>query len=180
MRAVSPRRASELKWAICAGMLLYTDKMSGSKDTLSDQLDRRLLALLRKDARMPIARLAKSLGVSRATIYTRLQKLQRGGIIEGFTVLLNTEIDRRQIRAHVLIKVAGKLARATEKQLQAMPEVTALHAISGVFDLIAELEAGSAAELNELIDTIGELQGVEQTTSSILLATRWSRRSAGR
>lgn len=152
--------------------------MSSPKYNLSDDLDRRLLALLRKDARTPIARLSKSLGVSRATIYARLQKLQQSGIIEGFTVRLNPEVDHRQIRAHVLIKVSGKLARATERQLQAMPEITALHAISGVYDLIAELEAASAAELNELIDRIGELQGVEKTTSSILLATKWSRRNA--
>jgi DNA-binding Lrp family transcriptional regulator len=150
--------------------------MSSPKYNLSGDLDRRLLALLRKDARAPIARLSKSLGVSRATVYARLQKLQQSGIIEGFTVRLNPEIDRRQIRAHVLIKVSGKLARATESQLQAMPEITALHAISGVYDLIAELEAASSAELNELIDRIGELQGVEKTTSSILLATKWSRR----
>ena len=151
--------------------------MSSAKYNLSDDLDRRLVALLRKDARTPIARLSKSLGVSRATIYARMQRLQQSGIIEGFTVRLNPEIDRRQIRAHVLIKVSGKLARATERQLQAMPEITALHDISGVYDLIAELEAASSAELNELIDRIGELQGVEKTTSSILLATKWSRRN---
>ena len=153
--------------------------MSSPKDTLTlDDLDRRLLALLRKDARMPIARLAKSLGVSRATLYARLQRLQQTGVIEGFTVRLNAEVDRRQIRAHVLIKVTGKLARTTEKQLQAIPEITALHAISGVYDLIAELEAGSATDLNELIDRIGELDGIEKTTSSILLATKWSRRGS--
>jgi DNA-binding Lrp family transcriptional regulator len=150
--------------------------MSSAKYNLSEDLDRRLLALLRKDARMPIARVSKSLGVSRATVYARLQKLRQSGIIEGFTVRLNPEVDRRLIRAHVLIKVSGKLARATERHLQAMPEIMALHAISGVYDLIAELEAGSSAELNELIDRIGELQGVEKTTSSILLATKWSRR----
>ena len=125
---------------------------------------------------MPIARLSKSLGISRATVYARLEKLQQTGVIEGFTVRLNPEVDRRQIRAHVLIKVAGKLARTTEKQLQAIPEITALHAISGVYDLIAEIEATNATELNELIDRIGELAGVEKTTSSILLATKWSRR----
>jgi DNA-binding Lrp family transcriptional regulator len=151
--------------------------MSSRKDTLQlDELDRRLLALLRKDARMPIARLSKSLGIARASVYARLQKLTDGGVIEGFTVRLNTEFDRRLIRAHVLLKVTGKLVRATEKQLQSIPEIIALHAISGVYDLIAELEAGSIAELNELIDRIGELQGVEKTTSSILLATKWSRR----
>jgi DNA-binding Lrp family transcriptional regulator len=151
--------------------------MSRPKDTLSlNELDRRLLGLLRKDARTPIARLSKFLGISRASIYARLQRLQDSGVIEGFTVRVNPELERRQIRAHVLIKVKGKLARATEKQLHSMPEIMTLHAISGVYDLIAELEAATAGELNELIDRIGELEGVEETTSSILLATKWSRR----
>jgi DNA-binding Lrp family transcriptional regulator len=166
-----------LKYTICRRGVRYTDKMSKSKDTLLlDELDRRLLGLLRKDARMPIVRLAKSLGISRANTYARLQKLQDTGVIEGFTVRVNPELERRQIRAHVLIKVKGKLARAAEKQLHSMPEIITLHAISGVYDLIAELEASSAVELNELIDRIGELEGVEETTSSILLATKWTRR----
>ena len=151
--------------------------MSRSKDTLQlDDVDRRLLGLLRKDARTPIARLSKSLGISRASVYAHLQRLQDGGVIEGFTVRLSPDLERRQIRAHVLIKVKGKLARSIEKQLHSMPEIITLHAISGVYDLIAELEAASAAELNEVIDRIGELEGVEETTSSILLATKWSRR----
>jgi DNA-binding Lrp family transcriptional regulator len=100
--------------------------------------------------------------------------LQEDGVIEGFTVRVNLEVDRRRVRAHVMLKVAGKLTRATEKQLRSMPEITALHAISGAYDLIAELEAASAADLNELIDRIGELPGVGKTTSSILLATKWS------
>lgn len=143
---------------------------------LPDELDHRLLALLRKDARMPMARLAKALGISRASAYSRLHKLEDAGVIEGFTVRVNENFHGRLIRAHVLIKVAGKLARAAEKQLRAMPQIISLHAISGVYDLIAELEAPSVTDLNELIDRIGELDGVEMTNSSILLATKWSRR----
>jgi DNA-binding Lrp family transcriptional regulator len=150
--------------------------MQSKPDTLSpDDLDHRLLDLLRRDARLPIAKLAKALGISRASIYARLAKLQNGGVIEGFTVRVNPNYDRNLLRAHVLMKVTAKLARATERQLQAMPAIIALHAISGVYDLIAILEARSAAELNELIDRIGALAGVESTTSSILLATKISR-----
>ena len=150
--------------------------MRSKLDTLSpDDLDHRLLDLLRRDARLPIAKLAKALGISRASVYARLGRLQSGGVIEGFTVRVNPNYDRNLLRAHVLMKVTAKLARATEKQLQAMPDIIALHAISGVYDLIAILEARSAAELNELIDRIGALAGVESTTSSILLATKISR-----
>ena len=155
----------------------YTYKMSKALNTLStDELDRRLIALLRKDARMPIVKLAKSLGISRTSTYARLQKLQQSGVIEGFTVRVSSASTRDQIRAHVLIKVKGRLNRSTEKQLQLIPEITALHAISGVYDLIAELEVADALRLNELIDQIGEMEGVEETTSSIVLATKWSRR----
>src|SRR5579872_3352477 len=150
--------------------------MRRKSNTLStDDLDRRLLALLRKDARLPIARLSKDLGISRASVYARLRKLQSSGIIEGYTVRLNPDYDRGLIRAHVLIKVTPKLARATGKELQALPEITALHAISGPYDLIAVIEAPSAAGLNEVIDRIGDLAGVQSTTSSILLATKVSR-----
>jgi DNA-binding Lrp family transcriptional regulator len=141
----------------------------------SDEIDGHLIALLRKDARMPIVNLAKSLGISRTSTYARLQRLQKSGVIEGFTVRLGAAGSPQHIRAHVLIKVKGRLNRATEKQLQLIPEITALHAISGVYDLIAELEVADALRLNELIDQIGELEGVEETTSSIVLATKWSR-----
>jgi DNA-binding Lrp family transcriptional regulator len=150
--------------------------MRRKSDTLiPDELDRRLLALLRQNARLPIATLSKSLDISRASVYARLKHLQIRGVIEGYTVRLNPDYDRRLIRAHVMMNVAVKLAKATEKQLRGMPEVIELHAISGVYDLIAILEAESAAELNELIDRIGALEGVEKTTSSILLATKWLR-----
>lgn len=125
---------------------------------------------------MPIVQLARLLGISRASTYVRLRRLQKCGVIEGFTVRLSPVGQRPLIRALVLIKVKGKLCRTTERQLQMLSPVTALHAISGLYDLAAELEVDDARRLNELIDHIGELEGVEETNSSIVLATKWSRR----
>ena len=76
------------------------------------------------------------------------------------------------IRAHVMLKVQPKLARATEEQLGDIPQLTALHAISGEYDMIVMVEAEGVSQLNDLIDRIGVLDGVEKTTSSILLATK--------
>jgi len=150
--------------------------MRKKPDTLpADDLDRRLLALLRQNARLPVVRLARALGISRASVYARMKSLQGRGIIEAYTISMNPNHDRGLIRAHVMLKLAAKLVRGTERQLNAMPEVIALHAISGIYDLIAVLEAHSTAELNDLIDRIGALQGVQKTTSSIILATRMAR-----
>lgn len=136
------------------------------------EIDRRLLAMLRQDSRLPVTRLAADLGLSRAAVYARLSRLEQDGVIQGYTVRLGTDYDRRLIRAQVMIKVQLKLAKATEDELAAIAELSALHAISGEYDLIALIEAETVAELNTLIDRIGALDGVERTTSSILLATK--------
>jgi len=147
---------------------------SGERKHL-DELDAQLLALLREDARRPISDLAAALGVSRATVYARIGRLEQEGIVEGYTVRVGAEHERRLIRAHVMIKVLPKLSEPTGDQLMAMPQLTALHAISGEYDMIAMIEAEDVGALNTLIDRIGMLDGVEKTTSSIILATKLQR-----
>jgi len=143
-----------------------------AEDQTRAGIDRRRLAMLRQDSRLPVTRLAADLGLSRAAVYARLSRLEQDGVIQGYTVRLGTDYDRRLIRAQVMIKVQLKLAKATEDELAAIAELSALHAISGEYDLIALIEAETVAELNTLIDRIGALDGVERTTSSILLATK--------
>lgn len=147
--------------------------MPGRNDNLStDAIDERLLALLRDDARRPVSRLARDLKLSRAAVYTRLERLQKHGPVEGYTVKLKPDYNRRLIRAHVMIKVLPKLSRATERQLAAMPALTALYTVSGEHDLIAMVEAEDVGKLDALIDAIGSLEGVEKTVSSILLSQK--------
>lgn len=147
--------------------------MSGNVDKMSlDETDRQLLGLLRKNARRSISELASDLRLSRSSVYARMEKLENSGVIAGYTVQLGDAYHQRLIRAQVMIKMLPKLSRATEKQLTAMSALAALHAISGEYDMIAVIESESVAMLNHLIDQIGELEGVEKTTSSILLASK--------
>lgn len=140
-----------------------------------DEFDAQLLALLREDSRKPVSELAATLGVSRALVYAGIARLEQGGTIAGYTVRLGAARERRMIRAHVMLNLFPKLTQATFEQLAAMPELTALHAIAGQFDMIAMVEADSPERLNDLIDRIGMIEGVERTTSSIILATRLQR-----
>lgn len=149
------------------------DEMSDDLNISSlDAMDGRLIALLREDARQPVASLARALRLSRASVYARIQRLQRKGVISGFTVRINPHYNRHLIRAHVMIKVAPKKAPVVEAKLVELAEVTALHAISGIFDMVAVVEAEGVGALNTLIDRIGAIDGVEDTSSSILLATK--------
>ena len=137
-----------------------------------DAQDRRLIALLREDARQPITSLAQALGLSRASVYARMDRLERDGVIAGYTVRLGADYDERLIRAQIMLKVAPRLTQALERKLMQMAELITLHAISGEYDMIVLVEAEGVSALNDVVDRIGVLDGVEKTTTSILMATK--------
>jgi DNA-binding Lrp family transcriptional regulator len=136
-----------------------------------DDTDRRLIAMLRENARTATAVLARRLGLARTTVQARLERLERSGVIAGYGVRLSDDTERGLIRAHVLVTILPKTAPRIEAVLRAIPEVRTLHSVSGSFDLIAIVEAGSIGDLDKLIDRIGALDGVERTLSSVILST---------
>ena len=137
-----------------------------------DALDEELIRLLRENARASTAELARRLGISRTTVQSRIERLERRRVILGYTVKAD---GGEAIKAHVMIATAPKVAPAVEAALRKIPEVRTLHSVSGVYDLIAIVAARSVGEMDAAIDRIGQLQGVDRTTSSIVLSTRIER-----
>jgi DNA-binding Lrp family transcriptional regulator len=137
--------------------------------------DRRLIALLRANAREPAASLARKLGVARTTVQERIRRLERQGVIAGYTVKVAEPAPPNALCAHVLLSVDAKRAERVVAELKAMPNCTALRAVSGVFDYIATVEADAIAELDRCLDRIGQLPGVERTQTLIVLSTRFER-----
>jgi len=148
--------------------------MPGSDHSL-DNVDERLLGLLRDDARQPIAQLAKELGISRGQLYSRLSRLEEIGVVAGYTVRLGAAFAGSRVRAHMMIKTLPRCHREVEQALAKITQVQAIHAISGEYDVIAMLETEDSAQLNDLIDDIGLLEGIERTTTSVILATKTER-----
>ncbi len=144
-------------------------------ETRLDTTDRRLLSLLRDDARQTIAQLAKELGISRGQIYSRLARLEEEQVVAGYTVRLGNAFAASRLRAHVMIKTLPRFHREVEQALATLPQVQSIHAISGEYDIIAMRETDDGSGLNELIDEIGLLEGVERTTTSVILATKLER-----
>ena len=140
-----------------------------------DDTDRKILALLRENARAPAVELARRAGISRTTLQLRMERLERARIIAGYTIRGDGEHDRRAIRAHVMITLLPKLAPAVETALRKIPEVRTLHSVSGTFDMVAIVVSETVAEMDRLIDRIGALDGVERTTTAIILSTRIDR-----
>jgi DNA-binding Lrp family transcriptional regulator len=140
-----------------------------------DSIDQRLISALRENGRASTARLARLVGRSRTSVQSRIERLEREGVIVGYGVRLAPEQDLGAVRAHVMIKVGPKESRAVTAALRAITQVRVLHSVSGDADLIAVAATGSVAEMDEVIDRIGALDGVERTTSSIILSTKFER-----
>jgi DNA-binding Lrp family transcriptional regulator len=140
-----------------------------------DDLDSRLLDLLRENARAPAAQLARALGVSRTTLQSRLERLERTGVVAGYTVRLSEEHERGQIHAYVLMTVSPKQSASVVAGVKRLPGVRLLQSASGPYDLIAKAVAPGVKEMDALIDALGALPGVERTTSSIVLSTKIDR-----
>ncbi|AKJ29786.1 Lrp/AsnC family transcriptional regulator [Caldimonas brevitalea] len=142
---------------------------------VKDQLDRDLLALLQANARESTANLARKLGVARTTVLARLTRLERDGVVVGYTVRLGQDVADRAIHAYVGITTEPKSGRDVTRRLSRLPELRQLCSVSGEFDYMAQLRADSMARLDALLDEIGEIEGVRKTTTSIVLAVRTDR-----
>ena len=140
-----------------------------------DGIDERLILALRENGRASTAQMARLVGRSRTSVQARIERLERQGVIVGFSVRLAPEHSLGAVRAHVMIKVGPKETRAVTAALRAIAQVRVLHSVSGEVDLIAVAASASVAEMDQVIDRIGALDGVERTTSSIILSTKFER-----
>ena len=140
-----------------------------------DDKDRRLLALLREDARAPTAALARQLDVARMTVVEHLKRLEKAGVIGGYTVRLSEEALRGRMKVHALLKVDPKRGEAVVRALHEITQIRAVFAISGIFDYMALIEAESTGEIDTVLDAIGLVPGVEGTQSAIVLSTKFDR-----
>ena len=143
--------------------------------TSLDPIDRMLLNLLRENARTSTAELARKLHLSRTTVQSRIERLERNHVVAGYTIKVPDEVEASLVRTFVLITLAPKRSATIEAALRRIPEVRTLHSVSGPFDLLAIVAAASIGELDAVIDRIGLLDGVERTTSAIVLSTRIER-----
>jgi DNA-binding Lrp family transcriptional regulator len=137
--------------------------------------DRELIALLRANARESTASIARKLGASRTTVQERIRRLEKSGVIAGYTVRLADTVGAHMLSALVLLNVNARHADRVVRELKARPHVTALRAVSGVFDYVASVEAETTGELDVELDRIGQMNGIERTQTLVVLSNKFER-----
>ena len=139
-----------------------------------DDIDKRLVSVLRHNGRASVSDLATTLGLARATVRARLDRLQASGDVVGFTVVLKDDVARDAVRALMMIGIEGRGTDRVIRQLASLPEVRALHSTNGRWDVIAELGTDTLEALDGVLSRIRKFDGVSQSETSLLLSTRKS------
>ncbi|NOC44944.1 MULTISPECIES: Lrp/AsnC family transcriptional regulator [unclassified Ruegeria] len=140
-----------------------------------DELDNRLLNALQRDARASLSELSETLGVTRTTVRSRLQRLKQSGEIVGFTVLTRRDLAQSPVRGLMMLEIEGRGTERVMARIGAMRQVTAVHSTNGSWDLIAEISAETLAELDEVLFQIRRIDGVTRSETNLLLSTRKGR-----
>ena len=140
-----------------------------------DTTDRALISALRSNSRTSTSALGRTLGLSRTTVQDRINRLEREGVIEAYTIRFREDYADRQIAAHVMIQVSPKQQARIVDALMGIEAVTTLQTVSGRYDLVTQVEAASTGDMDAVLDRIGEIEGVEKTTTSIVLSTKLRR-----
>ncbi|NPC42419.1 Lrp/AsnC family transcriptional regulator [Nocardioides sp. zg-1230] len=133
-----------------------------------DDLDHRLIAVLRANSRTPVAVLSRELGVNRSTVTARIDRLVHSGVIEGFTLRLSNDVDRDVVRGVTTVVTAPNQGQSVVREIRGYPEVERLHSTTGAWDLVVQLRCRSLSEFDVVLERIRALPGVRDTQTSLL------------
>lgn len=140
-----------------------------------DELDQKLIGILRLNARETVASLARSLKASRSTVQDRLSRLEKNGTIKGYRLELDEQTDSQLIRAYVTVSVEPQKTNLIVAEIMTFHNIISIHTVSGKFDLLVEVGTPNTQMMDKVLDRLGEIPGVNRTESSIVLSTRLQR-----
>ena len=134
-----------------------------------DEIDRRILGLLREDARAPLKTIAAEVGLARSSVRQRIDRLERDGAILGYRAELSREAAGDGIRAFLLLRLRQTPAADALRRISAMQAVKRFYSVTGDLDLVVEVETPTMQDLNRTRDAIASLGQVADVTTAPVL-----------
>ncbi len=131
-----------------------------------DEIDERLIALLKEDSRTPNVQLAEEIGTTEGTVRARMKRLQEDGTIGSFTIRTAS----RSIKALVEVKIEVNVDTSQlSKQIREMPQVETVYEVAGDADIVAVVDVLTVKELNSVIEGIRSLGPTIATETRLVL-----------
>lgn len=136
-----------------------------------DEVDKAILRRLQKDARVSFNEIAKEVGTSEATVFVRIKKLQKNGVIRAFRAIVNPDSVGKQVTAFALVRAEPKSYAKVLAELQNLDDVCEVYDVTGAYYSIIKMRTSTSEQLAKVLDKIGEIDGIVGTETVIALRT---------
>lgn len=137
-----------------------------------DNVDRHILSLLQENCKLPLARIGERVGLSAPSVAERIDKLEKSGVIRGYTAVLDGRKLGKDITAFIGVFVDHpKLIAKFEKEIDRFEDVQECHHVTGQHTLLLKVKVDNTSALEELIRKLRSLEGISRTETSVVLST---------
>jgi DNA-binding Lrp family transcriptional regulator len=140
-----------------------------------DDKDRLLIAALTQDARESLVSLARRVGLSRSATQDRLRRLERSGVIQGYTVRVAPRVEAGAGAVIAVALAPGHRCEQVTPHLAKLPQVTACRSVAGEIDLMLTVECAGLDELAAVREAVAAAPGVASAVTYPVLTTHWRR-----
>jgi DNA-binding Lrp family transcriptional regulator len=136
-----------------------------------DEVDLKILSELQSDARVSFKAVAGRVGVSEATVFVRVRKMQERGVIKSFRTIVDPKALGKSLTAIVLLRANPKAFPGTLEALTKFEEIYEIYDVTGQYYAILKIRASGTEELSRIMDAIGTIDGIAGTETIIVLRT---------
>ncbi len=143
----------------------------GSEMVELDETDRKILRALQKDARASFKLVGKEVGVSEATVFVRVRKLQEKGVLQSFRAVIDPRSIGKTVTAIMLIRAQPRSLVGMLDALKKLDDIYEIYDVTGQYYSIIKIRTDSTEQLSKIIDEIGMIDGVAGTETVIVLRT---------
>lgn len=145
--------------------------MQVSQTTTLDETDLKILRELQRDARASFKTIAQKVGVSEATVFVRVRKMQEKNVIKGFTTLVAPAAVGKPLTALVLVRSNPQAFAGTLEALKKFEDIYEIYDVTGQYYSILKIRTSGTEELGKIMDEIGKIDGIDGTETIIVLRT---------
>jgi Lrp/AsnC family leucine-responsive transcriptional regulator len=142
-----------------------------------DATDRRIIDLLRSNARLSYAELARQVGLTPPSVHERVGKLESAGVLRGYQAQVPPETIGLGVTALIgIVQQADTEVDDVVAALRELPEIESCYFLAGEESFLLKVRVGTMAELEQLIVRLQRIRGVARTRTTVALSTKWEGR----
>ena len=136
-----------------------------------DDIDRQLIEALQEDGRLSMRKLAERIGVALGTVANRLSKLEQGGVIKGYSVVLDANKIGWEMTVVVGLRIVKGRLLEVQREIAADPRVFAVYDVTGEMDSLVVARVTDRDDLDNFTKTVLSVEGIERSVTHVALNT---------